>query len=111
MDYSKIIGANIRYERKRRGCTPSIRGTSMTNLVAIADFFGITMDQLIRQDIATGSTLNSTKMTKSEKDRKALNSMISVMSDEKIQILTANAKILNKYDIGEIIKPIKFDEE
>ncbi len=130
MDYSKIIGANIRYERKRRGMTiddfarvigmaPGFlgliergqRGTSMTNLVAIADFFGITMDQLIRQDIATGSTLNSTKMTKSEKDRKALNSMISVMSDEKIQILTANAKILNKYDIGEIIKPIKFDEE
>lgn len=129
MDYTKIIGSNIRYERKRRGMTiddfarvigmaPGFlgliergqRGTSMANLVNIADFFGISMDQLIREDVSSGVSFKSTKMTKSEKDRKALMSMISAMSDEKIQILTANAKVLNKYDIGEIIKPMKSDD-
>ncbi len=129
MDYAKIIGSNIRYERKRRGMTiddfarvigmaPGFlgliergqRGTSMTNLVAIADFFGLTMDQLIRQEVAAGMSLNSPKPTKSEKDRRALESMISAMSDEKVQILTAMAKTLNKYDIGELVKPMKLED-
>lgn len=129
MDYAKIIGSNIRYERKRRGMTiddfarvigmaPGFlgliergqRGTSMTNLVAIADFFGLTMEQLIKYDMSTGTSLNSPRPSKSEKDRRALESMISAMSDEKIQILTAMAKTLNKYDIGELVKPMKLED-
>ncbi len=130
MDYTKIIGSNIRYERKRRGMTiddfariigmaPGFlgliergqRGTSMANLVNIADFFGISMDRLIKEDISSGTSLKSPKMTKSEKDRKALLSMVSSLSDEKVQILAAVAKTLNKYDIGELIKPMKLEDE
>ena len=65
MDYAKIIGSNIRYERKRRGLTiddfakvigmaPGFlgliergqRGTSVKNMVAIAEFFDISLDDL-----------------------------------------------------------------
>lgn len=129
MDYIKNIGSNIRYERKRRGMTiddlakvinispvflglieRGQRGTNMAHLVDIADFFGITMDQLIRQELNVNKSPSSHRLTKSEKDRMALESIISAISDEKVQILTAVAKTLNKYDIGELIKPMKLED-
>ena len=63
MNYTKTIGSNIRYERKLRGLTiddfakvigmaPGFvgliergqRGTSIANMVRIAEFFDITLD-------------------------------------------------------------------
>lgn len=65
--YHEIIGANIRYERQNRGLSiealsdcldikPAFLGliergercTNVGNLVRIADFFNISLDQLIR---------------------------------------------------------------
>ena len=117
VNYNETIGANIRYERRQRGLTidefakvinmaPGFvgliergqRGTSMSNIVKIADFFNITLDQLIRTNIDTGEKVETSKpVTKADKDRKALYSMIGLLSDNKIRILTANAKALNKF--------------
>lgn len=78
MDYNKIIGTNIRFERQRRDLTieelseilniaPGFlgliergqRGTSIKNLCKIANFFSITLDELITQMIAgSGDTVN-----------------------------------------------------
>ncbi len=130
VNYNETIGANIRFERRQRGLTidefakvinmaPGFvgliergqRGTSMSNIVKIADFFGITLDQLIRTDIETKTkkTESSKPLTKADKDRKALYSMIGLLSDSKIRILTANAKALNKYMAEDT--PVEDDEE
>ncbi len=73
-NYNKIIGANIRYERKLRNFSiedlgtmldiaPSFlgliergqRGTSINNLCRIANFFSITLDTLITRDLEFGA--------------------------------------------------------
>ncbi len=116
MNYTKTIGSNIRFERKQRGLTiddfakvigmaPGFvgliergqRGTSITNMVRIAEFFDITLDELITKDLSAGKVSTPKSVHKIDKDRKALISMISTMSDNKVQILAANAKALNKY--------------
>ncbi len=117
MNYAKNIGSKIRFERKSRGLTiddfakiigmaPGFlgliergqRGTSIANMVKIAQFFNITLDELIITTGHSDGTLSSPPASnKIDKDRKALISMITTMSDDKIQILTANAKALNKY--------------
>ena len=123
MNYTKTIGSNIRYERKLRGLTiddfakvigmaPGFvgliergqRGTSIANMVRIADFFDITLDELIGK-VSTPKGVN-----RIEKDRRALISMISTMADDKVQILAANAKALNKYIPTQSAKEIIFEE-
>lgn len=116
MNYTKTIGSNIRYERKLRGLTiddfakvigmaPGFvgliergqRGTSIANMVRIAEFFDITLDELITKDLSEGKVSTPKSVNKIDKDRRALISMISTMSENKVQILAANAKALNKY--------------
>lgn len=116
MNYTQTIGSNIRYERKLRGLTiddfakvigmaPGFvgliergqRGTSIANMVRIAEFFEITLDELITKDLAQGKVSTPKSVNKIEKDKKALISMIGSMADDKVQILAANAKALNKY--------------
>ena len=116
MNYTKTIGSNIRYERKLRGLTiddfakvigmaPGFvgliergqRGTSIANMVRIAEFFDITLDELITKDLSEGKVSTPKSVNKVDKDRRALISMISTMSESKVQILAANAKALNKY--------------
>ena len=116
MNYTQIIGSNIRYERRLRGLTiddfakvigmaPGFvgliergqRGTSIANMVRIAEFFEITLDELITKDLAQGKVSTPKSVNKIEKDRKALISMINTMPNDKVQILAANAKTLNKY--------------
>ena len=116
MNYIKTIGSNIRYERKLRGLTiddfakvigmaPGFvgliergqRGTSIANMVRIAEFFDITLDELITKDLSEGKVSTPKSVNKVDKDRRALISMISTMSENKVQILAANAKALNKY--------------
>ncbi|MDO5388648.1 MAG: helix-turn-helix transcriptional regulator [Clostridia bacterium] len=129
MNYTKTIGSNIRYERKLRGLTiddfakvigmaPGFvgliergqRGTSIANMVRIAEFFDITMDELITKDLSEGKVSTPKSVNRIEKDRKALISMISTMSDEKVQILAANAKALNKYIPTPNAKDLMYDE-
>ena len=116
MNYTKTIGSNIRYERKLRGLTiddfakvigmaPGFvgliergqRGTSIANMVRIAEFFDVTVDELITKDLSEGKVSTPKSVNKVDKDRRALISMISTMSENKVQILAANAKALNKY--------------
>ncbi len=71
-DYNKIIGSNIRFERQKRDLTieelseiltiaPGFlgliergqRGTSIKNLCRIAEFFSISLDQLITKPAGT----------------------------------------------------------
>lgn len=129
MNYTKTIGSNIRYERKLRGLTiddfakvigmaPGFvgliercqRGTSIANMVRIADFFDITLDELITKDLAEGKVSTPKGVNRIEKDRRALISMISTMADDKVQILAANAKALNKYIPTQSAKEIIFEE-
>ncbi|MCI8806195.1 MAG: helix-turn-helix transcriptional regulator [Clostridiales bacterium] len=72
MDYNKLIGSNIRFERQKRDLTieelseilniaPGFlgliergqRGTSIKNLCKIAEFFSISLDQLITRPAGT----------------------------------------------------------
>lgn len=129
MNYTKTIGSNIRYERKLRGLTiddfakvigmaPGFvglierdqRGTSIANMVRIADFFDITLDELITKDLAEGKVSTPKGVNRIEKDRRALISMISTMADDKVQILAANAKALNKYIPTQSAKETIFEE-
>ncbi len=130
MNYTKTIGSNIRYERKLRGLTiddfakvigmaPGFvgliergqRGTSIANMVRIAEFFDITLDELITKDLAEGKVSTPKGVNRIEKDRKALISMISTMSNEKVQILAANAKALNKFIPTMSAKEAMYEEE
>lgn len=70
MDYNKIIGANIRYERKLRdmtieelaeviGMAPGFlgliergqRGTTIKNLCKLADFFSLPLDDMVKRSL------------------------------------------------------------
>lgn len=129
MNYAKTIGSNIRYERKLRGLTiddfakvigmaPGFvgliergqRGTSIANMVRIAEFFDITLDELITKDLAEGKVSTPKGVNRVEKDRRALISMISTMANDKVQILAANAKALNKYIPTASAKEAMLDE-
>lgn len=84
MDYNKNIGSNIRFERQKRDLTieelseilniaPGFlgliergqRGTSIKNLCRIADFFSISLDQLITRP--AGTVIKSTKEIMAER--------------------------------------------
>ena len=104
MDYAKIIGSNIRYERKRRGLTiddfakvigmaPGFlgliergqRGTSVKNMVAIAEFFDISLDDLITKDLSNGGAdMKDMENTRSAKARRALKSLVSSLTEDEI---------------------------
>lgn len=129
MNYTKIIGSNIRYERKLRGLTiddfakvigmaPGFvgliergqRGTSIANMVRIAEFFDVNLDELITKDLSEGKVSTPKSVNKTDKDRRALISMINTMSNDKVQILAANAKALNKYIPSESAKEAMLEE-
>ncbi len=84
MDYNKIIGSNIRFERQKRDLTieelseilsiaPGFlgliergqRGTSIKNLCKIAEFFSISLDQLITRP--AGTIIKTNKESVAEK--------------------------------------------
>lgn len=120
MDYAKIIGSNIRYERKRRGLTiddfakvigmaPGFlgliergqRGTSVKNMVAIAEFFDISLDDLITKDLSNGgSDMKDTENTRSAKARRALKSLVSSLTEDEIVFITSVIKSMNKMNTG-----------
>lgn len=120
MDYAKIIGSNIRYERRRRGLTiddfakvigmaPGFlgliergqRGTSVKNMVAIAEFFDISLDDLVTKDLANGGTdMRDMENTRSAKARRALRSLVSSLTEDEIVFITSVIKSMNKMNTG-----------
>ena len=87
-DYNKIIGSNIRFERQKRDLTieelseilsiaPGFlgliergqRGTSIKNLCRIADFFSVSLDQLITRP--AGTVIKSDKERMDENNKNA----------------------------------------
>lgn len=120
MDYAKIIGSNIRYERKRRGLTiddfakvigmaPGFlgliergqRGTSVKNMVAIAEFFDISLDDLITKDLSNGGAdMKDMENTRSAKARRALKSFVSSLTEDEIVFITSVIKSMNKMNTG-----------
>ena len=120
MDYAKIIGSNIRYERKRRGLTiddfanvigmaPGFlgliergqRGTSVKNMVAIAEFFDISLDDLITKDLSNGGAdMKDMENTRSAKARRTLRSLVSSLTEDEIVFITSVIKSMNKMNTG-----------
>ena len=120
MDYAKIIGSNIRYERKRRGLTiddfakvigmaPGFlgliergqRGTSVKNMVAIAEFFDISLADLITMDLSNGGAdMKDMENTRSAKARRALKSLVSSLTEDEIVFITSVIKSMNKMNTG-----------
>ena len=120
MDYAKIIGSNIRYERNRRGLTiddfakvigmaPGFlgliergqRGTSVKNMVAIAEFFDISLDDLITKDLSNGGAdMKDMENTRSAKARRALKSLVSSLTEDEIVFITSVIKSMNKMNTG-----------
>ena len=120
MDYAKIIGSNIRYERKRRGLTiddfakvigmaPGFlgliergqRGTSVKNMVAISEFFDISLDDLITKYLSKcGADMKDMENTRSAKARRALISLVSSITEDEIVFITSVIKSMNKMNTG-----------
>mgnify|MGYP001343200342 FL=1 len=120
MDYAKIIGSNIRYETKRRGLTiddfakvigmaPGFlgliergqRGTCVKNMVAIAEFFDISLDDLITKDLSNGGAdMKDMENTRSAKARRALKSLVSSLTEDEIVFITSVIKSMNKMNTG-----------
>lgn len=114
MDYNKIIGSNIRFERQKRDLTidelseilniaPGFlgliergqRGTSVKNLCKISNVFNITLDTLIT------CPLNEVGVVKEEpeieeKRRTALTYLTS-MDDNEIDYFISSMKSFKKY--------------
>ncbi len=119
MHYIKIIGSNIRFERKKRnltiedlaeiiGMAPGFlgliergqRGTSIKNLVKIADIFSLSLDQLITIDLRSLELNGMREPGAARKARTAklstLNSLMKSMSEAELEYLVANIKALRK---------------
>ncbi len=119
MDYAEIIGSNIRYERKLRGLTiddfakiigmaPGFlgliergqRGTSIKNMVSIAEFFGITLDELITKDLTNSKSGAEIDNSKAAKARRALESLTTSLSDDEVVFITSVIKSMNRMNTG-----------
>ena len=114
--YLSFIGKNIRYCRKRMGLTmnelakgvgmaPAFlglvergqRGTSIDNLVKLADYLNITLEEMIKIDLSTGKLFIKNKP---QNLRKNLLDFIGDMNDYEVNLLTMIAKDINKFDIS-----------
>jgi transcriptional regulator with XRE-family HTH domain len=119
MHYIRIIGSNIRYERKKRnltiedlaeiiGMAPGFlgliergqRGTSIKNLVKIAEIFSLSLDQLITVDLRslelTGVRENKANKKTRFSKLSTLTSLMKNMAEPELEYLIANIKALRK---------------
>ena len=116
-EYTKIMGKNIRLKRKQKGMTiddfakevklvPGFlglvergqRSTSIKNLVAIADYLGVTLEEILRYDLSTNKPIDPKILSRSQKK---LLEYIEEMSDVEVSLMTRIAKALIDYDISE----------
>lgn len=114
IDYNKNIGENIRYERMLRNFTledlsyfidisPSTlgliergkRGVSIKNLCKFADFFSITVDDLIRRDIVGVTETNH----RSPRDQRefVVDSLLRNLNSNELDYVTIMIKELVKF--------------
>lgn len=115
IDHNKIIGSNIRFERQKRDLTieelseiiniaPGFlgliergqRGTSLRNLCKIADFFSITLDELIKRYIAEGSMVKEEPVI--EQKRTTALSFVNTMDIDELDYLISTIKAFKKYN-------------
>ena len=119
MNYNEIIGSNIRYERHKRGLTieelsncigigsgflglieRGYRGTSVANLCRIADFFEITLDQLIRTTLSTQEKADAVNEEEEEVIENKKNTVSTIMNscdENELDMMITVAKALKKY--------------
>lgn len=114
MDYNKIIGSNIRFERQKRDLTidelseileiaPGFlgliergqRGTSIKNLCKISDFFSISLDTLITVP------LDGKKVVKEEsgieKKKSVVTTYLNSMTEKELDFFIVTMKGFRKY--------------
>ncbi len=113
MDYNKIIGANIRYERKMRnltvsqfseiiGITPGFlglierghRGTTIENLCKIAGFFSIPVDTLLSRDVEDLAERGFSAPLDIKKE--ALKELIDILNDDELEFIRSTIIQLKK---------------
>ncbi len=128
MDYNKIIGSNIRFERQKRDLTidelsevleiaPGFlgliergqRGTSIKNLCKISDFFSISLDTLIT------CPLNGEKICKEEsnieKKKTVIATYLSSMDESELDFFISIMKGFKKYTSSKLeLKGDKIEE-
>ncbi len=117
-DYNKIIGANIRYERKKRDLTieelsdilaiaPGFlgliergqRGTSIKNLCRIADFFSLTLDELITRYVEEEhDQVEEKPPTQKEQKRLSAESYIKNLNHAELDFFISILKNLKRYN-------------
>ncbi len=106
MNYWKNIGNNIRILRKSRGLTiedlacvigiapgflglveRGTRGVSLSNLKKISDFFDVTLELLVKENV-------DTKLYSPDEDllRKKLNDLAITLTDEELKVAISNMK-------------------
>lgn len=114
IDYNKIIGSNIRFERQKRDLTidelseilniaPGFlgliergqRGTSIKNLCKIAKFFSITLDTLITCPL--GDTDAVQEETELEQKRRTALTYLSSLDINEIDYFISNMKGFKKF--------------
>lgn len=116
MDYNKIIGSNIRYERQKRNLTieelseildiaPGFlgliergnRGTTLKNLCRIADFFSITLDQLVKTSLFnTDINLHEADIKNTNSKNLAVISLIQSLDEAELDFVISMIKNLKK---------------
>lgn len=129
--YLRQIGANIRYERTKRGLTivdlahildlaPGFIGsvergnkcTSLQNLMTIAELFDLTLDQLVTWDIEEFETSkDSTVQSVKETPAKLIYTifyMLKKMNSEQLQQVYENVKAIQT--LGEFEKLGAYEE-
>ncbi|MCD8091084.1 MAG: helix-turn-helix domain-containing protein [Clostridiales bacterium] len=126
MDYNKVIGLNIRYERQLRnltiedfaeyiGITPGFlgliergqRGTTVKNLCKIADFFSMTVDSLLNRDV-TGLA-EKDKETPLDLKKHMVKSMIDTLNESEVEFIDTTIKQLKKLRKAENADEYEYD--
>ena len=115
MEYNRIIGSNIRFERRKKNLTiedlseilniaPGFlgliergqRGTSIKNLCTIADFFGLTLDQLITEDLSGNLELKEPVKSDYDKKLETCESLIRSLNSDELEFIICEIRNLRK---------------
>lgn len=114
MDHNKIIGSNVRFERQKRNLTidelseilniaPGFlgliergqRGTSIKNLCRIANFFSITLDQLIT--CPSDERIVVKEEPSIDKKRTTILTYVNSMDEQELDFVIGTMKNFKKY--------------
>ena len=115
MEYNRIIGSNIRFERRKKNLTiedlseilniaPGFlgliergqRGTSIKNLCTSADLFGLTLDQLITEDLSGNLELKEPVKSDYDKKLETCESLIRSLNSDELEFIICEIRNLRK---------------